>query len=118
MPDGLIAACYAGNLLDLGDPEVFAEPVFGLAAQHQDAFRDLIGLFGSIVVQVFELAVQDEEPVPFDIPVETPQIGVKYLKVGQQRMQRRYYALYFLLVQVQIIQCFHNRFYFNSLHII
>ena len=75
-------------------------------------------LFGSIVVQVFELAVQDEEPVPFDIPVETPQIGVKYLKVGQQRMQRRYYALYFLLVQVQIIQCFHNRFYFNSLHII
>ena len=112
MADRVVTACHAGNLLYFGGLQVFAEAVFGETSQHEDTLCDLIRLFGGVVVQILEFAVQDEESVSFDIPVKSAQIRIEYLKVCQQLMQRRYYVAHFLFVQVKIIHRFHSRFIF------
>ena len=47
--------------------------------------------------------MQNEESMSFDIPVEAAEIGIVYLEVCQQLVQGRYYAVYFVLIQMQII---------------
>lgn len=113
--EGFFCAAYAGDFRDAGRPEVFAEAVFGLAAEHEDAFGQFVYFFSGVVVEFFEFAVQDEEAVAFDVPVEAAQVGVVYLVVGQKGVEGGYYVVYFVGIEVEVIYCFHMSFFvFNE----
>ena len=83
MLNSLTATSNTGDFLHFGNLEIFAEFVFGRTAQHQDTFCDFIHFLCGIVVHIFKFAVQHEEPVSFNIPMETAQVGIMYLKVCQ-----------------------------------
>ena len=66
------------------------EDMYNDAAEKVDEIAERILMLGDfihflcgIVVHIFKFAVQHEEPVSFNIPMETAQIGIMYLKVCQ-----------------------------------
>ena len=84
MAESLASARYAVDLADFGDLQVLAELVRGNAAEHQNTLRDLIDLFGRVVVHLLELAVQHEKSVSLNVPVKAAEIHVMNLKIGEQ----------------------------------
>ena len=104
----LIGTRNSGNLLQPRRLEVLAETVLGLAAQHQDPLGQLIDLGSRIVVELLELGMQNEEGPSANIPMQSAQVGVEDLIIGQKALQRVYNAIDGRRIQVQIIHRFHS----------
>ena len=107
-PDGLVGAGDAPRLGDARLTEVLAETVLGHTAEGENPLGQFVGLGRRIVVELLEFGMEDEEAASLDIPVQSAQVGVENLIVGQQALQRCYDSVGSRRVQVQLIHRFHG----------